>query len=176
MNDICARELSYPRKYATETRGAALARFLATVDLTANPADCWPWLGTRLLNPGGEYGRFYFNGDEVRAHIFIYEFVNGTLDAGLVVRHICDNPPCVNPAHLLSGTHLDNVMDKFERERGANRKGERHPLARLTDEKVRRIRVLAKSGIRYRDIAESYGMSRQQIEKIVNRRNWGHVE
>lgn len=171
-----AREQIYPRKVGGETRGAALSRFLANVGFTSNPADCWLWNGTRLFNAGGDYGRFHFDGGEIRAHIFIYELVNGALEDGLVVRHVCDNPPCVNPAHLLSGTPRDNTLDMIERGRGPNRKGERHPLARLNDEKVRRIRQLARVGVKYRDIAASFGMSAQQIAKIVNRINWGHVE
>lgn len=171
-----AREQTYPRKFGSETRGAAFARFIANVKITGNPADCWVWTGARLLNEGGDYGRFHFDGGEVRAHIFMYELVNGELDDGLLVRHVCDNPPCVNPAHLLSGTNKDNMQDKVERGRSPNRKGERHPLARLTDDDVRRIRILAGSGVGYGDIAASYKMSRQQIQKIVLRINWGHIE
>lgn len=166
----------YTRRKTGETAGAALARFMTNVAITANPAQCWLWTGPRLINEGGDYGRFWFDGEENRAHRFMYELVNGPLADGLLVRHVCDNPPCVNPAHLISGTPRDNVLDKFERGRGPNRKGERHPLARLTDENVRQIRILAKSGIRYHDIAGRFGMSRQQIAKVVHRINWGHVE
>jgi hypothetical protein len=34
-----------------------------------------------------------------------------------VTRHTCDNPPCINPDHLLEGTHADNSMDRVLRGR-----------------------------------------------------------
>ncbi|MBJ7481754.1 MAG: HNH endonuclease [Rhodococcus sp.] len=38
-----------------------------------------------------------------------------------VTRHACDNPPCVNPDHLLEGTQADNMADMSSRSRGAGR-------------------------------------------------------
>jgi uncharacterized protein YjiS (DUF1127 family) len=180
MTDIAAKlaapfEVVVNRRTGTETIGVAIARFFASVAVRPNPAECWLWQGPRLLNEGGEYGRFWFNGGEHRAHRFLYEAINGELAGDLLVRHICDNPPCVNPAHLIAGTSKDNRRDMFERGRGPNRKGERHPLARLTDDDVRRIRALADAGLTHPDIAVSFGMSRQQIYKIIHRINWGHV-
>jgi hypothetical protein len=35
----------------------------------------------------------------------------------MVLRHSCDNPPCVNPDHLVPGTCADNSRDMVERRR-----------------------------------------------------------
>lgn len=34
-----------------------------------------------------------------------------------VARHTCDNPPCVNPDHIVEGTQAQNVADAVERDR-----------------------------------------------------------
>lgn len=54
------------------------------------------------------------------AHRFLYEALNGRISPSLVVRHTCDNPPCVRPDHLIVGTCADNTRDKIERGRDWN--------------------------------------------------------
>lgn len=75
---------------------------------------CWLWTGT-MQNAG--YGEVIVNGNRRLAHRVIYELHHGPIASGLVVRHRCDTPACVNPDHLLSGTQADNIHDMHARGR-----------------------------------------------------------
>ena len=86
-------------------------RFLAKIDKSG---DCWTWTGTRATT---NYGVLVVNKKRILAHRFSYEHFNGPIPDCLVIRHKCDNPPCVNPAHLLVGTQADNGRDMAERGR-----------------------------------------------------------
>lgn len=73
-----------------------------------------------------------FNHKKYKAHVVIYEAaVQEVLPKELIVRHKCDRPGCVNPAHLESGTHHDNYLDTQKRKRNpafGDRNGTRlHP-------------------------------------------------
>lgn len=79
------------------------------------PSGCWEWSGARYHHG---YGAIRFGGQTRQAHRVAWERVNGPIPKGLIVRHfICDNPPCVNPEHLLLGTQGDNIRDRYRRAR-----------------------------------------------------------
>lgn len=76
---------------------------------------CWIWTAGCL----GGYGRFRFNGCTQNAHRVSWELFCGPIPSGMHVLHDCDNPPCVNPAHLFLGTNIDNIADRHRKGRDA---------------------------------------------------------
>jgi hypothetical protein len=103
-----------------------------------------------------------------------YEFHHGPIPEGMVVRHKCDNPPCVNPGHLEVGTHGDNGADRDKR--GRTRLGSNLPHSKLTEQDVRRVWQMRDDGGSQYAIAAELGVHRSTIAHIVQGKNWKHVE
>lgn len=83
--------------------------------------ECWPWKGA-IHNKLG-HGSFSFNGRARVASRFALQIQLGReLRPGEYACHKCDNPPCVNPAHLFVGTHADNMRDMIQKGRSAGQK------------------------------------------------------
>jgi hypothetical protein len=104
--------------------------------------------------------------------------VNGPIPEGLVICHRCDNPSCVNPAHLFLGTHADNVADKMRkgRHRTNPHKGEDHRSAKLTQEQVLEVRRrFAVGGISKAALGREYGVTQTTIDHIILRATWRHL-
>ena len=61
------------------------------------------------------YGRIHRDGRWIHLHRFMYTLSKGEIPKGLVVRHTCDVKQCINPDHLIIGTHKDNYNDYMTR-------------------------------------------------------------
>lgn len=116
------------------------------------------------------YGKLYLNNKHQRAHRVVYEQMFGEIPKGLVVRHKCDNPSCVNPEHLELGTNQDNIKDKVRRNRTA--KGTKINTSKLQEEDVLKIRKEIEKGIPISEIAKVYSVSVSTIYRIKKREIW----
>jgi hypothetical protein len=80
--------------------------------------SCWLWVGARNNFGYGVFGRRHNGKTRFKlAHRHSYELVHGEIKRGLLVLHSCDNPSCVNPAHLEIGTQSKNMSDCASRSR-----------------------------------------------------------
>lgn len=86
-------------------RGDDEARFWSKVE-KAGDEGCWTWTAARTRDG---HGRFRTPTSHVLAHRWSYERLVGPIPEGLVLDHLCRNPPCVNPAHLEPVTAEENV-------------------------------------------------------------------
>ena len=137
---------------------------------------CWIWTGTTVRNRSGmSYGRLKRGGKNHLAHRYAFERASGPIPPGLVVRHRCDKPLCVNPDHLVSGTHAENARDRERRGRGNHPSGEAHYLTSLSQADVDAIRAAA-GAVTVRSLAERYDVAHNTIVQIQNRTRWatGH--
>lgn len=148
-----------------------MERLLARVDKTAG---CWLWTGAVKGNGYGVIGVSIPRRDNAYVHRVMYEHSYGPIPPGMEVCHHCDVRNCVRPEHLFLGTHQENVADCIAKER--HKRGEMEPRAKLTEAHVRVIRDRVAAGERRKDLAVEYGVCTQNVDMIVTRKRWAHVD
>lgn len=137
----------------------------------SEPSECWLWTGARTNG----YGVLNVDGILRRATHVALELATGEhVPDGLVVRHRCDKPACINPSHLETGTQADNVNDMHARGRAAV--GAALPVSKVTPGIVRQIRDLYGSGtVTQASIAKQFNVTQPTVWAIINRKTWRHV-
>jgi len=157
--------------------------------------QCWVWTGSRQKRSG--YGTIVANGRIELTHRVAYGLEHGGIPVGKHVLHACDNPPCVRPSHLFSGTHTENVRDSWQkgrakappqpradqRARGERNgtvlhperlaRGERNGMSKLTIEQAVEIRArYLQGGIRQAQLAAEYGISQPMASMVCRGVTW----
>lgn len=143
-------------------------RFWSKVDRCA-PGDCWEWTANKN-NKG--YGMFSCRGlghfHKKLAHRLSYEEANGAIPAGMHILHSCDNPACVNPAHLSAGSRSANMSDCASKSRGGNQTLETATVIALLKDYV--------SGLSRSDLSRKYGVPLSSLSDYTTgkSRQWLH--
>lgn len=133
---------------------------------------CWDWTASCA---GKGYGQIKIPGTRKQdyAHRVSYRINIGEIPEGKYVLHRCDNPKCVNPAHLFLGNAKDNAQDM--RDKGRHLPGESNTEAVLTAKDVVAIRAVLDTGMPQSRIAKMFGISQITVSRIKRRLRWAHV-
>jgi hypothetical protein len=127
---------------------------------------CWEW--KLKVRPNG-YARVTYLRQSMYAHRLSFEAFNGYIDPQLDVCHQCDNRKCVNPFHLFQGTRKDNMQDAVSKGRQAT--GDKLPQTKIHGRDLEHVLSMITEGFKYKDIANMYGVTPQNIGKIAIKNN-----
>lgn len=177
MNEIEVHKIERLCPSATKQTRTTLAQLKDRCVI--NPTTgCWEWQGA--VSDHG-YGSLTVNQKRKVAPRYAKELSIGReLETEEHVRHTCDNPPCVNPDHLIVGTRQENIDDMRAKGRGCNppiHRGEDQHSAKLSEEDVRAIRkIRAEKSESIRKLAKRLGVSACTIKYIQNVKSWGWLK
>ncbi|RWC99817.1 MAG: hypothetical protein EOS58_31730 [Mesorhizobium sp.] len=137
-------------------------------------SGCWLWHASQTT---AGYGNFTYEGETLYAHRCSFESEHGEGSAiGIVVRHRCDTPPCINPAHLIGGNQAENIDDAWRRGRMAPAFGQDHVRAIVTEEHVIEMRRLATSNHSIHEIQALFPMiKRNAVDAAITGKSWAHL-
>ncbi len=134
---------------------------------------CWTWYGGK---DSAGYGSVMIKSTGDRAHRISWEYANNQkIPNDLLIRHQCDNKSCVNPQHLVLGTHADNNRDTRERNESYAMVGEDNPCSKLTEDKVRLIKIEYMDGASLSQLGKKYDVTSVTILNIIDGSSWNYV-
>lgn len=162
---LLACHIDFPQ-YVVRSDGILISIVNPRRPLALHGGMAGKYVAFRILNRDLSYRPIY-------CHTLVCETFHGARPDGQEVRHK-DGASTHNWAENLQwGTRSQNMHDKELH--GTALIGERHNMAKLTDQDVRDIRLLAECGAPPWLPMRHYNISRMQHWRIVNRKNWTHI-
>lgn len=153
-----------------------IVQFLRMVDIKEG---CWEWKGARFIKTDRHltYGKSNLFGYGTTAHRMAYLVFRNEIPDGMDVLHHCDNPICCNPYHLFLGNDSDNQQDALSkgRHKCGMLKGESHGGSKLTEDNIKTIRQMRLDGLKLKEIGDAFGITYQNVFRIVKNISWKHV-
>ena len=134
--------------------------------------ECWNWSGSK---DSSGYGKLGTGKNILSAHRVAYTLYKGAIPAGLHVLHTCNNPACVNPAHLYAGTQKQNKQDSVRQNRHHKPKGSLNGSALLNEAAVLKIKELLANKVAVPLIAKQFAVCCGTIYNIKAGTAWSHV-
>jgi hypothetical protein len=131
--------------------------------------SCWIWTGCRDTSG---YGLTTFRGRCQGVHRLSWRIHRGEIPKEMCVCHGCDEPLCVNPAHLWLGTRKQNTQDRDRKQRNNQPRGSSNGNSKLVAGQVDSIRKMAKAGLTKRQISDIIGTSFANVSHILHGKTW----
>jgi hypothetical protein len=152
--------------------GSLIINFMKQKQITyqINKKGCWICT-SHSTNKNG-YCKIQINKVQTFVHRHLYQIHREKLDKNTILRHICDNPQCINPDHLIKGTHKENVQDRVDRKRSAY--GISNGRSKLTEEQVKEIKYNSLYK-KQKELSLLYNVSSKVIYNIQNNLSWTHL-
>ena len=136
-------------------------RFAARVG-PLQPDGCQLWIGGKS---GAGYGQIWDTGRQRGAHIVAWELCGRAIQKGLVIRHQCHTPLCMNVDHMKLGTHSENSQDMRAAGRAPKWTGRK-----VTDRDAVAILGYGMLGFTQAQTAAAFGVSLGRVNAVRNNR------
>ena len=137
--------------------------------LSSNDDGCIVWPFTK--GPNG-YGKIKLSYASKDVHRYVCDLAHGPAPDKAHAAHSCGVRTCINPRHLRWASAHENMTDMACH--GTLPRGSKRAGAKLNEADVMEIRSLA-GVVTQSDLAARYGVCRERINGIINRRLWTHI-